>query len=82
MSEEAKFFQDLYRWPQKWMMLDEDLDYGRQLVEEVRPFIVFLMGEGYTKKTIKKHCDNLCEAALAGFGGPRYRWSTLRCRVA
>ena len=31
MSEEAKVLENLYRWPEKWMMLDEDLDYGKQL---------------------------------------------------
>ena len=58
-SEQLKYCKDLHQWPEKWMMLDEDLDYGKQLTEEFEPFVLFLINKNYTKKTIKRHCDNL-----------------------
>ncbi|QQS55542.1 MAG: hypothetical protein IPM89_07090 [Candidatus Competibacteraceae bacterium] len=38
MSEKMQYCKDLYQWPEKWIILDEDLDYGRQLAEEFKPY--------------------------------------------
>ena len=57
--EKLKYCEDSQHWPKKWMIVDEDLDYGEKIVEEFKPFILFLINKKYTKKTIVKHCDNL-----------------------
>lgn len=55
----STYCNDLYRWAKSWVIDDGDLEYGEQLVEELKPFILFLVSKNLTKKTIKKHCDNL-----------------------
>ena len=55
----STYCNDLYRWAKSWVIDDGDLEYGEQLVEEFKPFILFLVSKNLTKKTIKKHCDNL-----------------------
>jgi len=55
----STYCNDLYRWAKSWVIDDGDLEYGEQLVEEFKPFILFLISKNLTKKTIKKHCDNL-----------------------
>ena len=57
--EKLKYCEDSQHWPKRWMIVDEDLGYGEKIVEEFKPFIVFLINKKYTKKTIVKHCDNL-----------------------
>ncbi len=41
------------------MGTEQDLDYGNQLLEEMRPFVEFLAEGGLTKKIIKHHLSNL-----------------------
>ena len=46
-------------WPERWMGTEQDLDYGNQLLEEMRPFAEFLAEGALAKKTIKRHLSNL-----------------------
>jgi len=50
---------DFEDWPHDWMGVDEDLAYGKKLLEEIRPFAEHLTSSGLTDKTIKKHLTNL-----------------------
>ncbi len=50
---------DFEEWPHNWMGLDEDLAYGKKLLEEFRPFAEHLVSSGLSDKTIKKHLTNL-----------------------
>ena len=50
---------DFAEWPDRWMGIEPDLAYGKQLLEELRPFAEFLTESGLTKKTVKRHLTNL-----------------------
>lgn len=50
---------DFEEWPHRWMGVDEDLVYGKKLLEEFRPFAEHLVSSGLSDKTIKKHLTNL-----------------------
>ena len=50
---------DFEEWPSRWMGIDEDLVYGKKLLEEMRPFAAHLISSGLSKKTIDKHLENL-----------------------
>ena len=50
---------DFEEWPSRWMGADKDLEYGRKLLEELRPFAEEIASSGLSKKTITKHIDNL-----------------------
>jgi hypothetical protein len=41
------------------MGIKKDLEYGKQLLEAMRPFAESLAEDGLAKKTIKKHLTNL-----------------------
>ena len=41
------------------MGTEQDLDYGKMLLDEMRPFAEFLVEGGLAKKTIKRHLTNL-----------------------
>lgn len=59
MSKLTDICPDFPEWPERWMGVDEDLVYGKHLLEEMRPFAEFLAESGLTKKTIKRHLTNL-----------------------
>lgn len=46
-------------WPDSWAGLEEDKAPGRRLLAELRPFIPYLIGEGLSAKTVRRHLDNL-----------------------
>lgn len=50
---------DFKEWPEHWMGIDSDLDYGRQLLEEFRLFAESLSESALTPKTVKRHLTNL-----------------------
>jgi len=59
MSKLIDICPDFSEWPERWMGIDPDLDYGRQLLEEFRPFAESLSESGLTPKTAKRHLTNL-----------------------
>ncbi|MFA5354611.1 MAG: hypothetical protein WC291_10310 [Thermodesulfovibrionales bacterium] len=51
--------RDFPEWPESWMGFDKDVPYGKGINDIFRPFIESLIAKGLTRKTIKRHCDNL-----------------------
>ena len=46
-------------WPASWAGFDEDKPPGDRLLAELRPFIMHLIEEGLSAKTVRRHLDNL-----------------------
>src|SRR5438445_4781240 len=50
-------------WPATWQIDDEDevdLHYGGQLLEEFKPFVMYLIGvDKLSRSTVRRHVDNL-----------------------
>lgn len=53
------YVENFYEWPEAWMGEDIDLAVGEEIIKAFEPFFVHLIEQGYTKKTIKKHANNL-----------------------
>src|SRR5574341_1290684 len=51
--------RDLENWPRSWMGSEKDLPPGERLVVCLRPFIEHLASSGLSRKTIRRHVDNL-----------------------
>ncbi len=58
------YVPDLYEWPDSWMVDQPDRAMGKAIVTVLTPFIDYLINQGLTKRTIKRHVDNLW--ALSG----------------
>jgi len=52
-------YGDLDNWPRSWMGLEKDVPPGEQLLACFRPFIAHLTASSLSRKTIRKHVDNL-----------------------
>jgi len=50
---------DLEKWPRSWMGSEKDLPAGEGLVACFRPFIEDLASRGISRKTVRRHVDNL-----------------------
>jgi len=50
---------DFPEWPERWMGVQRDLEYGKQLLEAMRPFAEHIVEGGLAKKTKKRHLTNL-----------------------
>ena len=50
---------DFPEWPSRWMGVERDLAYGRDLLEAMRPFVEDLIARGLKSRTIRNHMDNL-----------------------
>jgi hypothetical protein len=59
MSKLTDICPDFPAWPESWMGIKKDLEYGEQLLEAIRPFAESLAEGGLAKRTIKKHLTNL-----------------------
>jgi len=46
-------------WPASWAGSEEDEIPGRGLVTELRPFIIYLSEQGLSRKTVRRHLDNV-----------------------
>lgn len=53
------YSKDFYEWPDSWMGFDEDLTTGKYILDGFLPFVKFLIEQGFAKRTIKNHMDNL-----------------------
>jgi hypothetical protein len=53
------YVPDLDEWPDSWMIDQPDRAVGRAIVGVLTPFIEHLINQGLTKRTIKRHVDNL-----------------------
>src|SRR6266446_5332030 len=55
----SRYGADLENWPRSWMGWEKDLPPGEKLVACFRPFIEHLASSSLSRKTIRKHIDNL-----------------------
>src|SRR5712691_559432 len=55
----SRYGADLESWPRSWMGWEKDLPPGEKLVACFRPFIEHLASSSLSRKTIRKHIDNL-----------------------
>lgn len=47
-------------WPDTWQIDDGDLRYGQDLLEELKPFVTYLIGvEKLSRSTVRRHLDSL-----------------------
>jgi hypothetical protein len=53
------YCKDLAEWPSNWMGLTEDLVPGEKMVAYFRPFLEHLVELELSRKTIRKHVNNL-----------------------
>lgn len=54
-----KYCPDLDRWPATWSIEPTDLVYGEQMLEYLKPFLLYLLDSGLSRKTLRTHRDNL-----------------------
>ena len=59
MNKLNEICPDFLEWPETWMGIEPDLEYGKKLLKEMRPFAEFLVDSGLSEKTIKRHLSNL-----------------------
>ena len=57
-SELLRHCPDLKEWPKRWHRIPADLEYGLKLLEVFKPFLMHLVAQGLSTKTLKKHIDN------------------------
>jgi len=55
----SRYCGDLETWPRSWMGWEKDLPPGEALVACFRPFLEYLVNSSLSRKTIRKHVDNL-----------------------
>jgi hypothetical protein len=58
-DELAAYCPDLDQWPGSWRYEERDLSPGQQMVECFKPFLRHLLGLDLSRKTLRKHRDNL-----------------------
>src|ERR1700704_686269 len=54
-----RYCRGLDGWPRSWMGWEKDLPPGEKLVACFRPFLEHLASTSLSRKTIRKHVDNL-----------------------
>ena len=59
MKTPEDIYSDFTEWPMRWMGMKEDVKYGQDILQVMKPFIESLVASGLSVKTIKKHMDNL-----------------------
>ena len=55
----SAYVPDLDEWPDSWMIDQPDRAMGKAIVTVLTPFIEHLLNQGLTKRTVKRHVDNL-----------------------
>ena len=53
------FCKDFNEWPRRWMGFSEDVSPGEKIVECFRPFLHHLIQLQLSRKTLRKHVNNL-----------------------
>lgn len=53
------YCRDLDEWPHSWKGFEKDLPPGERMVAYFRPFLEHLVRLELSRKTIRKHADNL-----------------------
>ena len=55
----SHYVKDIEKWPESWMIDRPDLATGQALLAVLEPFIQHLVDWGLSKRTFKRHADNL-----------------------
>lgn len=55
----STYCRDLADWPRSWMGFEKDLPPGEKIVNYFLPFLQDLVGLNLSRKTMRKHADNL-----------------------
>jgi hypothetical protein len=55
----AQLCPDLQSWPQSWRYQDSDIPVGERLVECFTAFLVHLLNQNFSPKTLRRHRDHL-----------------------
>jgi hypothetical protein len=55
----VQYCPDLEQWPQRWRWDNSDLPPGQAIVEFFKPFLIHMLGEGLSPKTLRRHRDHL-----------------------
>lgn len=50
---------DFEEWPKRWVREERDLEYGRDLLESMRPFAESLIASKLSTRVTKDHLDSL-----------------------
>lgn len=50
---------DFEKWPEAWMGLREDLEYGEKLLPIMESFLRYLIDQDQSRKTLKDYADSL-----------------------
>ena len=59
MNSPEQIISDFPDWPDAWSGTEEDIPYGKGLIEVMRPFIVDLIDQGLKISTVRNHMNNL-----------------------
>jgi hypothetical protein len=55
----GRYGQELEAWPRSWMGFAKDIPAGEKMVACFHPFLEYLIHQNLSRKTIRKHVDNL-----------------------
>jgi hypothetical protein len=55
----SAYCRDLDEWPRSWMAFEKDVPPGERMVAYFRPFLENLVRMELSRKSIRKHVDNL-----------------------
>ena len=58
-DELAAYCPDLAEWPRSWQFEERDVEPGQQMVDCFKPFLRHLLSSQLSRKTLRKHRDNL-----------------------
>ena len=59
LLDRLPFGKDLNEWPRRWMGFPADVPAGEKIVECFRPFLNHLIQLQLSRKTLRKHVNNL-----------------------
>ena len=59
MSKLNDICPDFHDWPDRWKENEQDLEYGKELLDAMRPFAESIAEGALAKKTMKRHLTNL-----------------------
>ncbi|MGH8336005.1 MAG: hypothetical protein ACRETL_04105 [Gammaproteobacteria bacterium] len=57
-------YLDVDHWPHRWRVEPKDLQPGERMLDVFKPFLLWLLDQGLSRKTLRVHRDNVC--ALGG----------------
>jgi hypothetical protein len=58
-ADVAAYCPNLDEWPRRWRYQERDILSGQQIVECFKPFLRHLLSSDLSRKTLRKHRDNL-----------------------